>query len=251
MTDTPASFSDLAGFGPADEARLHEAGVYSWRALNQVLNTIGHLHRDGDERLRGLREAVASRAAEELVESDGERSEAFIVRLAVNRQGTALRSAVIHLRSGAEHPNAGWRPKQLTGFIEDCCRLARVGSIGASGDTDRPLACGSRGHVVELDAGLALGGPPRDIDLVVATGTSPAPPYPCRATLARRAYGRAPAVETDWAVLAEWAGHVRPPHDLRCGFERVSLPPGPHRLRLQIVVRLSGHHLEAPALELR
>jgi len=47
MADTLASFRDLAGLGPACEARLHAAGVHSWRALDEVLDAVGHLRNDG------------------------------------------------------------------------------------------------------------------------------------------------------------------------------------------------------------
>src|SRR3954447_19799740 len=133
MADTLASFRDLAGLGPACEARLHAAGVHSWRALDEVLDAVGHLGNDG-ESLLGLRDELAARTAEGPAGSDGERAEAFIVRLAVDSRGRALRSAVTHVRSRAEQPNVGWHPDQLTGFIEDCCRLARIGEVADGSD---------------------------------------------------------------------------------------------------------------------
>ena len=54
MSDALASFRDLKGVGPAIEARLHEAGVYSWQALAEVVDALGSIRRGSGDTLRDL-----------------------------------------------------------------------------------------------------------------------------------------------------------------------------------------------------
>ena len=61
--DGPAGLGELNGIEPASESRLHQAGVYTWFALADVLDAIDALRATADDRLRELSEQVAARAS--------------------------------------------------------------------------------------------------------------------------------------------------------------------------------------------
>ena len=63
MGDSLASFRDLKGIGPATEARLHEAGIYTWEALAAAATALAAVRGEGDT-LRDVANAVAARRAE-------------------------------------------------------------------------------------------------------------------------------------------------------------------------------------------
>jgi hypothetical protein len=67
MSESLASFRDLKGIGPATEARLHEAGVYTWEALGAAASALAAVRGNGDS----LRE-VASLVAAQRTEAGGQ-----------------------------------------------------------------------------------------------------------------------------------------------------------------------------------
>ncbi len=50
MSQSLASLRDLKGIGPATEARLHKAGVYTWEALGAAASALAAVRGDGDMR---------------------------------------------------------------------------------------------------------------------------------------------------------------------------------------------------------
>jgi hypothetical protein len=105
---------------------------------------------------------------------------------------------------------------------------------------------------VMLDAGRALGGARRTVELTVDAGRAPGGAGPAgvdyRATLAGRAYGQATAA--GWAALATQRGRGRRPGRLPLRFEAVELPEGLQRLRLELTLHLAEPALEPPVLAL-
>lgn len=63
MSDSLASFRELKGVGPATEARLHEAGVFTWEALSQVAAALGSVRGATGEFLHDLSGRIAEHAA--------------------------------------------------------------------------------------------------------------------------------------------------------------------------------------------
>lgn len=258
MSNTLASFRELKGIGPAIEAKLHEAGVYTWEALAEVVNALGNVRGSTGDTLRELSENIAARAAEVGGASvprppDGERSEAFILRMALTAQGHPTRCTVVHVRTQTEQPWAGWSPGEVIGFIEEQSGVAPEPALAPvenaskpHGPADKPAE--SRDHVVVLDVGKAVGGSRRNLEWVVSTARlADIGEFEYQATLAGRPYGQTPEV---WATLASQTGYGHPPGSLPLRFEAVELPPGVQRLRLQLALRLPTPRQEAPVLEL-
>jgi hypothetical protein len=263
MSDELASFRDLKGVGPAIEARLHKAGVYSWQALAELVDALGSIRTPTGNTLQDLSDGIAERAQQAGAAGphllDGERSEAFVVRIALAADGLAARSSVTHVRTQTEKPMAGWSPDELTRFIEEQSGLRQVGS-GVAAETATPTAPAaapapertrpaSREHTVVLDAGKAIGGARRSLDLVIATDRmAGVEAFEYRATLTGRSYGQAGEPAPAWTRLADQAGHARPPDQLPLRFEGVELPQGMQRLRLELALRLPAARRRAPVL---
>lgn len=265
MSDTLASFRELKGVDRATEAKLHEAGVYSWAALAEVVSALGNVRGSNGDTLRELSDRIAARASEvggtpAPHPPNGERSEAFVLRMALTIEGQPTRCTVTHVRTQTEKPWAGWSPSEVIGFIEEQSGViedqpgtapepAPVPVENTSKPpvpVDKPAE--SRDHVVVLDAGKVVGGSRRDLELVVSTARlADIGEFEYQATLAGRAYGRTPA---DWATLAGHTGYGHPPDSLPLRFEAVELPPGVQRLRLRLALRLPSPKKEVPALEL-
>lgn len=266
MSDALASFRELKCIGPATEAKLHEAGVYSWAALAEVVNALGNVRGSNGDTLHELSDRIAARASEvggtpAPHPPNGERSEAFVLRMALTTEGQPTRCTVVHVRTQTEKPWAGWSPGEVIGFIEEQSGViekpvagtpepAPVPAENTSKPTvpaDKPAA--SRDHVVVLDAGKAVGGSRRDLEWVISTAQlADIGEFEYQATLAGRPYGHTPA---DWATLASQTGYGHPPDSLALGFEAVELPSGVQRLRLQLRLRLRSPKQQAPVLTLR
>jgi hypothetical protein len=259
MHDSLASFRELKGIGPATEARLHAAGVYTWEALSEVVETLGKLGACGGDHFRELAGQIAERRPAEAASprrGDGERSEAFVVRIALAGDGQPVRSTVTHVRTQTEQPLAGWSPAAVIRLIESQAALPRRSRPAEEDEAasdpvpDPAPAPAPSEHLVVLDAGRAIGGSRRTIELVVQTNRMGDPAsFEYRATLAGRPYGGA-GDATSWTVLSSDAGRGRPPARLPVRFEAVELPPGLHRLRLELDLRLARPRAEAPALAL-
>jgi hypothetical protein len=262
MSESLASFRELKGIGPATEARLHEAGVFTWEALSEVVEILSRLGTGTGETLRELAGQIEDRRSgaggARPPPADGEHSEAFVVRIAVAADGRPVRSSLTHVRSQTEQPLAGWAPRELVRLIEEQAGLsgaepapppeASGGEPPAPAPEPEPAAAAPPEHLVVLDAGRAIGGSSRTIELAVATNRLGDPAsFEYRATLAGRPYG-----DTDgpWTDLASQEGRGRPPARLPVRFEAVDLPPGLQRLRLELALRLAEPRDQAPALAL-
>ena len=62
--------------------------------------------------------------AAEPTSDESERTEAFVVRIALTGRGRPLRSTVTHVRSLAERSSPGWAPRDVTQFMEACLWMA-------------------------------------------------------------------------------------------------------------------------------
>jgi hypothetical protein len=257
MSDSLARFRDLRGVGPATEARLHEAGVFTWEALSEVLDAIAAVRSSSGDTLRDLSDQVAALASAAGAAApgppDGERSEAFIIRLSLTTDGQPTRSTVTHVRTQSEKPLAGWPADEVIRFIEAQSGVVAGPAPAATEDAGRPAPAApaaTRDHVVILDAGKAVGGAARNIELVVSTDQLDIGEVEYRATLAGRAYGLPPEAGASWTILASHTGRAYPPNRLPLRFEAVQLPRGVQRLRLEMALRLPASKPEVPALGL-
>jgi len=267
MSEPLASFRDLKGIGPATEAQLHEAGVYTWEALGAAASALAAVRGEGDT-LREVADLVAAQGSEAGGQEAprlpaGERLEAFVLRMTLAADGEPRRSTATHVRTMAKQSWAGWTPAELAHFIEEHSGL-RIGPSPAeqSHDGDRVSPPSqqqrrapaspqrpSRSHLVVLDAGKAIGGTSRDIDLVVTNTGAAGADFDYRATLAARRLG-ARDTPDGWAKLATHAGTGHPTHELALRFPAVQLPSGVHRLQLLLEVNLPAPTSQPLALAL-
>jgi hypothetical protein len=264
MGDSLASFRDLKGIGPATEARLHETGIYTWDALAAAASALAAVRSHGDT-LRDVANLVAARRAERErlavphPQGDGERLESFVLRMTLTADGEALRSQVTHVRTMAEQTWAGWTPAELGTFIQQHAGIRPRSDPQEKAPRDNEQASPpqretmsrtppSGDHVVVLDAGKAIGGASRDIDLVINTRAVRGD-FDYRATLAARRLGTGENGE-GWTTVASRTGTGSPPGEVAVQFPAVQLPPGIHRLRLCLEVKLAAPTSEPPALAL-
>jgi hypothetical protein len=268
MSDSLASFRELKGVGPATEARLHEAGVFTWEALSQVTAALGSVRGATGESLHDLSGRIAEHAAAGASgprPPTAERNEAFIVRIVVADGGQPIRSTMTHVRTQTERSSAGWSGDELLRFIEEYAGMrAETAPVAAdrpaagqapadqAGAADQAAAAPrrrpSRVHVAVLDAGKAIGGASRDIELDLATDkVGDVPELEYQATLSGRPFGEAGGPST-WTTLARQAGRVAVSDRLALRFTAVALPPGIQRLRVEVALRLPKLTEDAPKL---
>jgi len=272
MGQVLASFRDLKGIGPATEARLHETGVYTWEALAAAASALASVRGNGDT-LREIANAVAARrtdAGEGRADSrppgGGERLEAFVLRMSLTAAGEPQRCEVTHVRTMAGQIWAGWRPTELAGFIQKHAKIrpgpaprketSRKESPDRAPASQPPRRQGgpsqetpSSDHVLVFDAGMAIGGVSRDVNLVVTNTRSTGGAFGYRATLAARGLGHGQNGE-GWITLATRAGTGSAGDELALGFEGVQLPSGIYRLQLRLEVNLPVPARRPPALAL-
>lgn len=286
MSESLASFRDLKGIGPATEARLHETGIYTWEALATAAAALAAVRDNGDTP-RDIANAVAARGAEAgegrtAPRSPGgaERLEAFVLRISLTDGGEPQRSEVTHVRTMTEQAWAGWRPAELTAFVQKHTGIrpepaphngkpangkpakAKPGKDNAGKEAPRKAAPRaeaprepvtrqplSADHVVVLDAGKAIGGTSRDVNLVVTNTRSARGDFGYRATLAARGLGRGQNGE-GWTTVGTRSGTGSPRDEMTLGFAGIQLPPGIHRLQLRLEVNLAAPAERAPALAL-
>lgn len=263
MSESLASFRDLKGIGPATETRLHEAGVYTWEALGAAASALAAVRGNGDT-LREVADLVAAQRTEAGGQAaprlpGGERLEAFVLRMSMAADGEPRRCTVTHVRTVAEQAWAGWAPAELARFIEEHSGL-RIGAarepsrdgrrVSPPPQRRRASASGqppSRDHIVILDAGKAIGGTSRDIDLVVTNTREAGADFGYRATLAARRLGAGDTGE-GWTTLASHVGTGHPERELALRFPAVQMPAGIHRLQLRLEVNLPAPARRRPAL---
>jgi hypothetical protein len=263
MGDTLASFRELKGIGPATEARLHETGIYTWDALATAAAALAAVRGDGDT-LRDVLEAVAERRAEDRAATDGlpgnsERLESFVLRLTVAADGQPRRSQLTHVRTMAEQTWAGWVPAEVASFIEgrsgvrpEMAAVEEPPGQGRSPAGRRATAShapASADHVLLLDAGKAIGGADRDINLVVTNTRSARGDFGYRATLAARQLGEE-GHGGGWTTVGSRRGTGSPAQEVSLAFPAVRLPHGVHRLQLRLEVQLATPAGRPPALAL-
>lgn len=242
MNGSLARFRELKGIGAATEARLHEAGIYTWEALAEAARALAAVRSDGDT-LRDVANLVAERQGDvgdpaSPRRQGTERLEAFVLRVALNGDGEPRRCTGTHVRSMAESVWAGWTPGEVTRFVEEHAGIRHAPE--------------SAEHVVVLDAGTAIGGVigggARDLDLVI-TGTGTAVVgFRYRATLAARRLGA--TGNGGWTPLATSAGMGSPTDDVVLRFPGVRVPPGVQRLRLRLDLTLAATAASPPTLAL-
>jgi hypothetical protein len=258
MNASLASFRELKGIGPATEARLHEAGIYTWEALAAAATALAAAVRGNGDTLRDIASHVAERQDEaggqEAPRPPGaEHLEAFVLRLALAGDGEPLRSTLTHVRTSAEEVWAGWTPSEVTAFVAERAGIREPEPQpepappppAEAAEPRRRAAPATRSHTVVLDAGKAIGGTTRDVDLVL-TGTPTAGPGRYHATLSARQLGAGGG----WTTVATSTGAVSPPGDVPLSFPGVGLPLGIHRLRLTLKVTLDAPARRPPALAL-
>jgi hypothetical protein len=102
--------------------------------------------------------------------------------------------------------------------------------------------------VAVLDAGKAIGGASRDLELDLATDkVGDVPELEYQATLSGRPFGEAGGPST-WTTLARQAGRMAVSDRLPLRFTAVALPPGIQRLRVEVALRLPEPTEDAPKL---
>jgi hypothetical protein len=189
----------------------------------------------------------------------GERLEAFVLRLSLDANGEAQRCEVTHVRTMAEHAWAGWQPDELARFVQKHAKLRSAPARRKDGspkqsptprrqDAPSPESVSSD-HVVVLDAGKAIGGTSRDVNLVITNTQAAGGAFGYRATLAARGLGVGRNGEA-WTALATRAGEGSAEDELALGFPGVQLPPGIQRLQLRLEVQLPAPAARPPALAL-
>ena len=259
MSESLARFRELKGVGPAIEARLHEAGVFTWEALSQVAAALGSVRSATGETLQDLSGRIAEQASAAGASGprppNAERNEAFIVRIALADGGEPIRSTMTHVRTQTEKSSAGWSGDEVVHFIEEHANIASAAAPAAAeqpagSEAMVPARRPSRVHVAVLDAGKAIGGADRDIELVLATDkVGGVPELDYQATLSGRPFGQGgdpPA----WTTLARQAGRVPASDRLPLRFTAVALPPGVQRLRVEVALRVPTPTEDGPKLAL-
>ncbi|MEV5963648.1 hypothetical protein AB0L70_17910 [Kribbella sp. NPDC051952] len=246
MNQTLASFRDLKGIGPATEARLHESGIYTWEALAVAATALASVRGEG-ETLRDVANGVAARRGEAGGEAagprlpDGERLEAFVLRIALAADGKPQRSEVTHVRTMAEQTWVGWNPDQVSAFVE------KHGGLPPAEASSRPRSVASSDQVVVLDAGKAIGGVGRDINLVITNTRAVGGDFGYRATLSAHRLG---SNGEGWVAVGARTGTGAAEDDVALRFPGVQLPAGIHSLQLRFELQLPRATRQPPALSL-
>jgi hypothetical protein len=243
MSESLAQFRELKGVGPAIEARLHEAGVFTWEALSQVAAALGSVRSATGETLQDLSGRIAEHAAAGALgprPPHTEQTEAFIVRIAIADGGEPIRSSMTHVRTQTEKSSAGWSSDEVVRFIEEHASMEVTPTAAPAAAADQPAAAQrlSRVHVAVLDAGKTIGGANRDIELVLATDkVGDVSELEYQATLSGRPFGQH-SEPSNWTTLARQAGRMPVSDRVPLRFTAVALPPGIQRLRVEVALRL-------------
>jgi len=246
--------------GPATEARLHEAGVFTWEALSQVAAALDSVRSATGETLQDLSGRIAEQASAAGAlgprPPNAERNEAFIVRIALADGGEPIRSTMTHVRTQTEKSSAGWSGGEVLHFIEEHANIASAAAPAAAEqpaggqEAMMPARRPSRVHVAVLDAGKAIGGADRDIELVLATDkVGGVPELDYQATLSGRPFGQG-GDPSAWTTLARQAGRAPASDRLPLRFTAVALPPGVQRLRVEVALRVPSPTEDGPKLAL-
>jgi hypothetical protein len=257
VSESLARFRELKGVGPAIEARLHEAGVFTWEALSQVTAALGSVRSATGETLQDLSARIAEQASAAGASSprppNAERNEVFIVRVVLGGGGEPIRSTMTHVRTQTEKSSAGWSGDEMIRFMKEHARMVASTAAPAVAEqpvTDHaaaaPVRRPSRVHVAVLDVGKAIGGVSRDIELVLPTDkVGDVPELEYQATLCGRPFGLG-GEPSAWTTLARKAGRMEVTDRLPLRFTAVALPHGIQRLRVEVALRLPAPSADAP-----
>jgi hypothetical protein len=156
-----------------------------------------------------------------------------------------------HVRTQTEKSSAGWSGDEVIRFIEEHANMAATAATAVAEERVAvPARRPSRVHMAVLDAGKALGGTSRDIELVLATDqVDGIPELEYQATLCGRPFGKGKEPSA-WTILARRAGRVSASDRLPLRFTAVALPPGIQRLRIEVALRLPTPSEDGPKLAL-
>lgn len=243
MTEAMSPFRELSGIGPATESRLHEAGVWDWSDLAEVLHALGGIRGLTVEGLRSLAKGADDRSDgdETTGPDDGERAETFIVRLGITPDRGVSRTTVTHVRNRDERSWAGWNGTTLLRLM---CWSADVAEDANAPDaaelpeteteeipSEQPAAASP--STVVVDGGVVVGGPPRSVDVTIdgdASKVLDADTFTYRARLEARPYGG-----SDWEEIGGTVvGTGRTGSRTMVTFDDVPVPSSLHRLRASV-----------------
>lgn len=214
MSDESAGFRALTGIGPATERELHDAGVRTWASLVAVLDALANVRGVATDALRAMRHHARELASEVVATSDAV-------------PGAAVAEAAQAMATGAADHGA---------------------TVGTATSDDGAMQAGdvTAHHHLVLDAGMVVGGRGRDVELALSTtDIDRVGDFTYDARLVGRAYG---TPDDRWATLGRRSGHGHPPADVALRFADVQLPPGLHRLQLDVRVTLAAPTHAAPRL---
>jgi hypothetical protein len=221
MDDDVTRFTAIKGIGKRTDARLHDAGVETWRSLAEVLMALSTIREASSERLGDMGRQAAKRASRTrdgatTEARDVERPHGFVVEIAFDPSGAALRSSVSDVRAGRGQQWAGWEPASLIRYIEQrtgldgspaattarparavrsrrpaaqqprpakrAKRAQRAGRAGRAERVGRAERAKRAGRPVEpptsttVGLGRLIGGRPRTVEIVVELGAPGAAP---------------------------------------------------------------------------
>jgi hypothetical protein len=149
-----------------------------------------------------------------------------------------------HVRTQTEKSSAGWSGDEVVRSIAAAQDAGPAVGERAAAPARRP----SRVHTAVLDAGKAIGGASRDIELELATdNVGGVPELEYQATLSGRPFGK-DGERSTWATLARQAGRASVSDRLPLRFTAVALPPGLQRLRVEVTLRLPEPSEAGPRL---
>ncbi|WP_420628406.1 hypothetical protein [Candidatus Leptofilum sp.] len=122
---TQDDFRQIKGIGPATEARLHAAEIYTYAQLTAVSpRTLAELlpgftaERIQQEDWLGQADALLS-AAHSVADGDGQRYATFTVELLLDKDNSVRRTRVVHVQEESKKSWSGWRPRAVKQFIAE------------------------------------------------------------------------------------------------------------------------------------
>lgn len=117
-------FRQIKGIGPATEARLHAAKIFTYAQLTAVSpQTVAEIlpgftaKRIQQEDWLGQAEALCSSANSAEVSNNGQRYATFTVELLLDEDSSVRRTRVVHVQEESKKSWSGWQPKAMKQFI--------------------------------------------------------------------------------------------------------------------------------------
>ena len=232
-SESIAEFSLLKGIGSATEHNLHAAGVMTWQDLSSVLGALAGIRGLTTQRMRELAREAGERA-EAGPAPPSEHTESFLVRVAVDSEGSAVRTHTTDVRTQEGSKWPGWAAEAVTAFIESHAGLGDRTSEESEQPGRRRIA---------LAVGKVMGGGPRDVPLTLSTDALEDVGTGYRVVLEARPFGtRRPAGAPIGLPIGVKTGRLDPPHPIQVLFEQVPVPQGLNQL-------VAVFEFEDPAVE--